>query len=318
MQTNVSNLIYEFFSPISYLWHADERIYWLYCLTSLLIIFVYQGMTKTKKSVLIRNTFRAKYWLNHSTKVDLKWIFINHLLGVIVLSALISGQLGWALSIFRTLQGWFNSSDWFDLPNYIVVGLFTITLFVVDDFSRFFMHYCYHKIPFLWRFHAVHHSAKIMTPLTLYRIHFVEYALNMCRNLVVLGTLSGIFMFLFKGKISAFDIVGVGIFNGLFNLFGANLRHSHAPIRFGIAEHVFISPWLHQVHHSNDKAHLDKNFGSVLAIWDKLFGSFEQATNTQSLRFGLYKQANRQSWLSQVFGIGFTATNKNAKKLKNL
>ena len=70
--------------------------------------------------------------------------------------------------------------------------LFTLAVFIFEDFSRFLVHYLYHKVPLLWRFHAIHHSATVMTPLSLYRIHFIEMAINSCRSLLLIGGLSGI------------------------------------------------------------------------------------------------------------------------------
>lgn len=59
---------------------------------------------------------------------------------------------------------------------------------------------------------------------------------------------------------------------------GANLRHSHVWISWGPwLEHVFISPAQHQIHHSNDPVHFDRNMGAFLAIWDRLFGTLQTA-----------------------------------------
>ena len=58
----------------------------------------------------------------------------------------------------------------------------------------------------------------------------------------------------------------------------ANLRHSHVWITYGrIMERLLISPAQHQIHHSKNKVHFDRNFGVVLAIWDGMFGTLELA-----------------------------------------
>lgn len=51
------------------------------------------------------------------------------------------------------------------------------------------------------------------------------------------------------------------------------LRHSHVPVRFGMFEGIFISPHMHQIHHSSLEVHWDKNFGTNLAIFDWIFGT---------------------------------------------
>ena len=164
---------------------------------------------------------------------------------------------------------------------------FSLVLFIIEDFSRFFVHWLYHRIHFLWRFHFVHHSATVLTPLTLYRVHSIEYLLNNCRGVLVVGAVSGVFMYCFNGAIGFPKILGVNLLNFVFNLAAANLRHSHIWISFGYSEHIFVSPAQHQIHHSRDKEHFDKNFGSCLAIWDKIFRSWKTSTNNKLKRFGL-------------------------------
>ena len=110
-------------------------------------------------------------------------------------------------------------------------------------------------------------------------------------------------MYCFAGKVGVYEVLGVSILTLLFNLAGANLRHSHVAISFGVFEKVFISPAQHQIHHSAAKAHLDKNFGASLAIWDKFFGSWLASKNQTVDHFGLYRQWAKQSFKSQLLGI---------------
>jgi sterol desaturase/sphingolipid hydroxylase (fatty acid hydroxylase superfamily) len=123
----------------------------------------------------------------------------------------------------------------------------------------------------LWRFHAIHHSAEILTPITLYRVHCVELVINSMRSIGVLGGISGVFIYCFPGKISMIDIMGVSALSWMFNMVGSNLRHSSIRLEFGRFERYFISPAQHQIHHSSAKEHYDVNFGVCLAIWDRLF-----------------------------------------------
>jgi sterol desaturase/sphingolipid hydroxylase (fatty acid hydroxylase superfamily) len=224
-------------------------------------------------------------------------------MALIFIVPVLMGQVAVAMSCYRALVGWFGDGDFLRWHSGWVMALFTVTVFIVEDFTRFFVHYCYHKIPLLWRFHAIHHSAITMTPLTLYRVHFIEYFINACRSLFVTGAISGLFMYCFVGAIGVYEVLGVSILNMLFNLAGANLRHSHIWIGFGRFEQVFISPAQHQIHHSSAKAHLDKNFGASLAIWDKWFGSWLPSQTEQVKRFGLYKTVNPQKLYKQILGI---------------
>jgi sterol desaturase/sphingolipid hydroxylase (fatty acid hydroxylase superfamily) len=108
------------------------------------------------------------------------------------------------------------------------------------------------------------------------------------RDALSYGTVTGIFYFLFGSQLSTWDILGVNAFGFLFNLAGANLRHSEIWIHFGRLEPWLISPAAHQIHHSQDPLHYDKNFGVCLAIWDRWWGTHYDPRKVMTrLHFGL-------------------------------
>ena len=145
--------------------------------------------------------------------------------------------------------------------------MFTFVLFICDDFSRFLLHYLLHKVPFLWAFHKVHHSAKVLTPITIYRSHPVETFLYGARSALTQGVAVGLCYYFLGSTLSIFDILGANIFVFLFNVMGSNLRHSHIWFSWGTSlEKWFISPAQHQIHHSDKRIHIDCNFGSVWQI----------------------------------------------------
>ena len=72
------------------------------------------------------------------------------------------------------------------------------------------------------------------------------------------------------------------------SFWAGTLRHSHIPIRYGRAlEHILISPMQHQVHHSSDPRHHDKNFGEIFAFWDWMFGTLYVPEPDEDLVFGI-------------------------------
>jgi len=96
-----------------------------------------------------------------------------------------------------------------------------------------------------------------------------------------------LFVGLFGSKVDLLTIYGVNVFGLVFHSLGSNLRHSHIPIRYPLViERIFISPAQHQLHHSRDPQHFDCNFGVVLAIWDRLIGSFHPSIDKE-ISFGL-------------------------------
>ena len=104
--------------------------------------------------------------------------------------------------------------------------------------------------------------------------------------------------FLFGPTLKMIDIVGANMFVFAFNVLGSNLRHSHIWLSWGnCIEKIFLSPAQHQIHHSYAPEHIDKNFGTCFALWDKLAGSWVPAEDTpeQRLSFGLAPPLSKNS-----------------------
>ena len=146
-----------------------------------------------------------------------------------------------------------------------------------------------HTIPFLWEFHKIHHSAKVLTPVTFYRVHPVENFLFGLRYSLSIGFVTGVFIYFFGSMIDIYMVLGVNVFLFIFSIFGSNLRHSHVPFSYGsFLEKWFISPKQHQIHHS--RKHFDKNYGGYIAIWDRVFGTLSLSNSVKVMKFGLRRE----------------------------
>jgi len=168
------------------------------------------------------------------------------------------------------------------------VGAYTVVHTFLDDLAVYWIHRLQHRMPLLWSFHQIHHSATTLTPFTQLRIHPIELVVNNLRGGLVFGAVSGFFVYLTGGHISPLSFLGVNVFAFLFFTFGANLRHSPVGLKYWRPiEHVFISPKQHQIHHSTSPQHHDRNFGSKFALWDWAFGTLYTSENTEQLNFGL-------------------------------
>lgn len=247
--------------------------------------------TQFKKLVL-----RKKYWWNRSTKVDYQVYFLNALFKVFLFVPFLDFSFRIAVGTANLLEKILpDHSAW--QPTFSVLLSFTVVAFVWDDFLRFFQHVLMHKIPWLWPIHAMHHSARVLTPVTLFRNHPLESAIATIRNSLSLGVATGAFVFLFESQFNLLTLFGVNALGFLFNLAGANLRHSHIPISFGpFLEKIFISPKQHQIHHSRAPEHMNKNFGVSLSLWDFLFGSLVYSHSVKNIRVGIYGEGNRSLW----------------------
>ena len=298
LEEDVSELL---LAPIFYSLDPGKRIYWVYLMSAFLIAVVI--FTRRQGSFIqgVKSLLSFPLWLNASSLVDLQWTILNHCLRVLVILPLLGGQVVIALGLNKMLYEALGTGDFLAWEPLAVALFYTVVVFVVDDVTRFIVHYYYHKWPFLWRFHAIHHSASHLTPLTLYRVHTLEMILNSCRSMLVIGGMGGLFLYCFSANVGPIEIMGVGIVNLMFNVTGANLRHSPVWFGYGRLEVLFVSPAQHQIHHSSSEEHFDKNFGSILSVWDRLAGTWCASKNETVSQFGLQGRNHKKTFIEQLF-----------------
>ncbi|MCM2352410.1 MAG: sterol desaturase family protein [Pseudobdellovibrio sp.] len=230
--------------------------------------------------------FSKNYWWNSSTRFDYQIYALNSLLKVFIFIPFLDVTFRISMFVIGLLQKTVPDHQALPVTSFNLF-LFTLAFFVLDDFIRFIHHFGMHRIPWLWKFHCTHHSATTLTPITLYRTHPVESAIATIRNSLSLGIATGAFVFLFQSQLTMTTLLGINFFGFTFNLLGSNLRHSHIDFTFGPLERIFISPKQHQIHHSTNPEHFDRNFGVSLSVWDQLFKTYTSASNVKKLRFGL-------------------------------
>lgn len=290
----------------TYLIDANKRIYLPYLLSAVAmayLVFRASATNKTAKGFLLF-LFPKKVWLCKSAKLDYTLLITNKIIKAASFTPIVLTMVPVALATTDFLEWLFGAPLLLNLPAAAVITFFTVLLFLLDDFTRYILHLLLHKVPFLWEFHKVHHSAKVLTPFTIYRTHPVESYLYACRMALTQGVAVGIGYHLFGTTLSMYDILGANVFVFLFNIFGANLRHSHIWFSWGDKlENWFISPAQHQVHHSDNPAHFDTNLGSALAIWDRIGGSLIKASEAGKVTIGVGKYDARHDSLMAIYWL---------------
>lgn len=260
-----------------------QRFYWVSLLTSLVSVWVlihFKEGPRSTWNTLRTKLFNKKILLHPSSKLDLKILLLNIFLKVLIVTPLLGSSFYFSLWILKTLRTIAPEySDTQSLSPLAAAITYTLLSFIISDFARFIHHFGMHKLFFLRNFHRLHHSAEVLTPLTLMRAHPIEMVLAQIRNMLTYALALAISVYLFPNSISSWDILGVNAFGMLFNLLGANLRHTSIALSFGPLEYLFISPRMHQIHHSQSPIHQSKNFGVSLSIWDQLVGSFYKPKN---------------------------------------
>ncbi len=277
-----------------YLISADKRLFLPFLLSAFLLALfaLYRQHQTLSWNIIRKNLFAADFWLTRSSLVDLGYLFLNSLVRILVLVPLFASKLMATIVVARFFQAQFDTPVDLAWSATTVIMCYTLLYFIVDDFSRFALHFAMHKVPWLWYFHKVHHSASILTPLTLHRVHPLEMTLYYLRDLLVFALISGFFVYLFGARVGSLEILGVGALGFIFNMLGANLRHSHIWLGFGKAEAWVVSPAQHQLHHSAAETHRNINFGTCLAVWDRLFGVWRASgQRPNNLRFGIQQSS---------------------------
>jgi sterol desaturase/sphingolipid hydroxylase (fatty acid hydroxylase superfamily) len=148
-----------------------------------------------------------------------------------------------------------------------------IFLFFAQDFCYYWMHRADHRVRWLWATHSVHHSPETLNLSAAYRLGWtarLSIAPVFFAPLVLLGF--------------APLVIGAALAANLFYQFW--LHATWIP-RLGAAEWVLNTPAHHRVHHASNPQYLDKNFGGVLIVFDRWFGTFAAEQPAIAIRYGL-------------------------------
>jgi sterol desaturase/sphingolipid hydroxylase (fatty acid hydroxylase superfamily) len=172
----------------------------------------------------------------------------------------------------------------FEIPTTIVT---LVILFVLVDFAEYWFHRAAHRVRFMWASHSVHHST-------------TRFNLTAAVRLPWTGALSGAVFFFLPLTLIGFHPLAVTAM-ALLNLIYQFFLHTEQAPRLGPLEWVLNTPAHHRVHHAANESCLDKNFGGVFIIWDRIFGTFAEARKDEKLRFGLVNPLPSQSLLTVNF-----------------
>jgi len=156
-----------------------------------------------------------------------------------------------------------------------IAGTIIVSFLTLDFFGGWLVHITEHKVPFLWRFHVVHHADNNVDVTTGLRHHPIE------------SVLRGVFFFM-GIFISGAPMYAVMIFQTILVL---STAFTHANINMPTwldktLGYIFVSPNMHKVHHHWKQPFTDSNYGAVLSIWDRLLGTLK-SLDPKSIRYGL-------------------------------
>ncbi|WP_164548641.1 sterol desaturase family protein [Mesorhizobium sp. M7D.F.Ca.US.005.01.1.1] len=171
----------------------------------------------------------------------------------------------------------------------VTVTIFTITMLLAYDISYYLYHVAQHRYPVLWELHKVHHSAEVMVGITKDRVHPLDELMNRAWDGVIPGICFGIWS-LVSLNLVELTVFGVNVYIIRNILMMDFVRHTHFKISFGPLNNLILCPHWHQLHHSTDPRHYDKNFGLLFSFWDRLFGTLCVPRPDEDFKFGLIER----------------------------
>ena len=148
-----------------------------------------------------------------------------------------------------------------------------IALFVGVEFAYYWMHRFSHEVRWLWASHVVHHTPERIHLASAYRLGATE-------------VISGGWLFYFPLYLVGFNPIAVAGMLAV-NLFYQFWLHTDLVGKLGPLEWVLNTPSHHRVHHASNDEYLDRNYGGILIVWDRLFGSFAEERSDRPIAYGL-------------------------------
>ena len=201
---------------------------------------------------------------------------------------------------------WLDSSKFgllhlFDAPIWIELLL---SIIMLDLIAQYGVHYLLHKIPAMWRLHIVHHSDRNVDATTGTRHHPIDFIIRESFALIAV---------IIMGMPIAFYLF-YRILSVLFTYF------THANIKMPLwldksLSYIIVTPNMHKFHHHYQLPWTDSNYGNMLSIWDRIFGTFVYG-DTAKIQYGIdiADHTDDENILLQL-GIPF---NKSVKSKKNI
>ena len=222
--------------------------------------FILDLLGSTLIFVLIEKMFplyKGQSLFRKEWQTDMAHFVVNHfLVGLVLLTVNF---------LIHRVFGWMVRGDFQDMIRAISFLPQLLLCILVADFMQYWTHRAYHEVPYLWKFHAVHHSTKTLDWLAGSRMHVLELIFT---RVCVLGPL---YVFGFEKSVLDAYIIVVG-FQAVFN-------HANVHLPWGPLKYLVVTPDFHHWHHSSDEAAIDKNYAAHYAFLDYFFRTAVKKTN---------------------------------------
>lgn len=248
-------------SPLSF---GLDWVLLAFIASAVLFIFLEKVFPKYRDQVILRPEW----------SLDLSYFIFNHLLITVLLlvgNYVVVTVFGWALS--DAFAAWMQS-----LPLLVQ----TLILLVCADLVLYASHRAFHEVPWLWKFHAVHHSVEHMDWMAGSRNHVVQMFADRCLVMIPL--------YLLSTDKAALDLYVT------FAAFQAVYVHANIGLPTGPLKYILCTPQYHHWHHSSEQPAIDTNYAVHLPLFDRLFGTYHMPARHWPAHYGTTRRLPRTFW----------------------
>jgi sterol desaturase/sphingolipid hydroxylase (fatty acid hydroxylase superfamily) len=220
---------------------------------------------------------RKQKVLREGWQTDLKHFFVSHA-GVQLLSfaGMIPAQVFFAWAVRLDFQQTVSAQP---------LWLQFVEILLVVDLATYWIHRAFHRLPWLWSFHAIHHSSQKLDWLAGSRMHVVDVVITRAVAFVPVFVLGFAPQALYAYLI--------------FVSFHAVFIHANVRWRFPVLRWIVTTPEYHHWHHTSDEEGLDKNFAGFLPLWDLIFGTAHQPQHWPR-NYGTVNSQPPETYLGQL------------------
>jgi sterol desaturase/sphingolipid hydroxylase (fatty acid hydroxylase superfamily) len=257
---------------------------------SLFWLFTRRYDKKRSLVALLHYLFPKKYY-SHPTTVPSYWNIVAFSLIIFnPIASFVGGiRLGeWFAGLLADHIGSSNLHFPYGWANALVQLLI---VFWGASFFNYWLHYAFHKVPLLWGIHRVHHSCETPGLTALIHTHPLEslvFGPFMALPRAFLGGLTLNLMGVREFESTAWVIIAAYT---TWEIYYSTFEHSHIPLSLGWFDRIYAGPVLHQIHHSIELRHRDKNLGDNFGvIWDWIFGTIYVPEKDEQYRWGLNEE----------------------------
>lgn len=247
-------------------------------LSVLILCGIWEWLTPRK--ALTQN--KLQRWLNNIGLVGFNSLCLNLMMPFLAIEA----------AIWAEQQG-YGVFNWLTLPSLVEIIIAVLLL----DLAIYAQHLVFHRIPWLWRLHRMHHADQDIDVTTGARFHPIEIILSMWIKIALVVSLG-------------ISPIAVLVFEIVLNA-SAMFNHSNAklPLKLdAVLRKSIVTPDMHRVHHSIITQETHSNFGFFLSIWDRGFGTYcaqpQLGHDKVEIGIPLFRKP-REQWLDKMLSQPF-------------